>query len=911
MINNDKEVTRELVEDYLWRFGEVEFDEPKWELRVHGQALDLEPRPLEVLNLLLRHAGEVVTKDEFFEAVWPGAIAGEKALTNAVAKLRKAIGDEDQSVIETVHKVGYRFVAALTRKVVGRRTVAKLSLKPGDPVPRRGQWQLARSLDVSVRSEVWLAEHLKTREKRVFKFSPDGTRLSSLKREATLSRVLTETLGARPDFVRVLEWNFEEAPYFLECEYGGQDWAAWAESRGGLDKVPMDERLDLFVQAAEAVAAAHSVGVLHKDLKPANLLIEPKKEGGWQVRLTDFGSGKLIDPAALADLGVTRMGFTQTQSIGSDSLTGTPMYLAPEVLAGQAPTQASDLYALGVLLYQIIVGDLKKPISPGWESDISDDLLREDIAASASGNPDNRIKTAADLLERVRTLTQRRELQVEELETRHRLALLQRQIQKAKARRPWAISLSVALAAGMAVSLYFYAGAKRSASQAEHQLQISRALNDFVNKDIIAAANPYDNGGKGDVTVRDAVTKAAQSIGDRFKDQPLVEAEIRSNLGQAFNGLAMFDAAFEQFRRSFELRSSILGSGDVATLEAELAESVALAKASKVDEARQVLDQFDKASLMQKDLPNDLRFRAFNNRGVIGIMTHRYPDAIQAYEAGLAVATKMPALDKKRLLYMKMNLASAYLLGHKFDKAGPMIDTLLQETVKDFGPTHPDTLDVRLFKAQFLTMTNQFDAAYEIARKLNEDSVKTLGQDDSHVGDSLAMMADAASFGSRLDESVDLYSKVYAIRVKQTGADSLYSIEELDNEAVALQRTGRLLEAERTFRQAIATSQKVSASDDPRNMGLQYDLADCLIDEGKIDDATLLARKLDQAQFGANGPPDDWEGLLLLLHGKLLLKSNPMQAQDFLKQGSAKLATATASDQWRVNRAGAELIVSK
>ena len=71
----------------------------------------------------------------------------------------------------------------------------------------------------------------RSREARVFKFSVGGERLSAIKREATLMRVLRDTLGERADLVRVLDWNFEAEPYFIECEYGGESLPDWARAR--------------------------------------------------------------------------------------------------------------------------------------------------------------------------------------------------------------------------------------------------------------------------------------------------------------------------------------------------------------------------------------------------------------------------------------------------------------------------------------------------------------------------------------------------------------------------------------------------------------------------------------------------------------------------------------------------------
>src|SRR3546814_6757634 len=82
-----------------------------------------------------------------------------------------------------------------------------------------------------------------------------------------------DTLGERDDIIRVLDWNFYQLPFYLECEYGGCNLADWATQPPGLAALPLQQRLHLFLKIADAVAAAHSVGVLHKDLKPANVLV--------------------------------------------------------------------------------------------------------------------------------------------------------------------------------------------------------------------------------------------------------------------------------------------------------------------------------------------------------------------------------------------------------------------------------------------------------------------------------------------------------------------------------------------------------------------------------------------------------------------------------------------------------------
>ncbi|MBS0230098.1 MAG: transcriptional regulator, partial [Proteobacteria bacterium] len=142
---------------YRWRFGEVEFDEARRELRVAGLPMEMEHKPLEVLSLLLRHAGEVVTKDELFDTVWAGRVTVDNVLSTAVGKLRKALGTGEEDRIATVPRIGYRFDGPVERMAVGAAPSSPLALAAGEPVPGRAQFVLERQLGRTLGSEVWLA----------------------------------------------------------------------------------------------------------------------------------------------------------------------------------------------------------------------------------------------------------------------------------------------------------------------------------------------------------------------------------------------------------------------------------------------------------------------------------------------------------------------------------------------------------------------------------------------------------------------------------------------------------------------------------------------------------------------------------------------------------------------------------
>src|ERR1700734_3045097 len=167
-----KEVTPTSIR--LWRFADYEFDELGRELRVKGRPADMESKPLDVLLQLLLHAGEVVTKEELLESVWPDVMVVDGSLATAVSKLRKAMGDEEHPMIVTVPRVGYRLAVPVYCKTVGGPAGPGPGFKAGDFVPGRDQWRLTRPMDVSGSSEVWLAENPTAREQRGFQFAADA-----------------------------------------------------------------------------------------------------------------------------------------------------------------------------------------------------------------------------------------------------------------------------------------------------------------------------------------------------------------------------------------------------------------------------------------------------------------------------------------------------------------------------------------------------------------------------------------------------------------------------------------------------------------------------------------------------------------------------------------------------------------
>ncbi|HEY0231004.1 MAG TPA: winged helix-turn-helix domain-containing protein, partial [Dokdonella sp.] len=636
---------------YCYRFDGAEFDEARFELRVAGLPVEVERKALEVLAYLLRHAGEAVSKEELLREVWAGRITVDKVLPNAIAKLRRALGETNAARIVTQPRIGYRLDGAVERIAVGRRLSSQLELTASQPVPARENFLLRRQLGSNGGSEVWLAEHAKTRALRVYKFAADGERLRCLKREASLSRVLRESLAECEHFVDILDWNFESPPFFLECEYGGQNLLEWAEEK--LPAISQEERLTLFLQIADAVAAAHGVGVLHKDLKPANVLIAANAQG-WLVRLTDFGSGRLLDPERIEALGISQFGLTLTQNLSADSRMGTPLYIPPEVFAGHAPTAQSDVFALGIMLYQLLAGNLAKPMASGWEQDVADELLREDIRLATDGNPQRRLASAAELAARLRDREMRR-AQIEQSRADEKQTRAVREaLARSRARRPYLIALVTALAAGVVVSLGLYQAALRARNDARRELDRATAINRFLNEDLIGRSNPLVVAKGQGASLKDVLLGARDRVAKRFASQPLTEASIRTSLTMLFNMIELLPEAEGEARQALSLYERAEGAASENALRARTLLARLLTRTAKFDECLDQLKTLDRLTAGSQDAST--RYLVASAWGIYHMNQGDYAKALPLYRTAIPLLRQTEPDNSTMRDSMRMDL---------------------------------------------------------------------------------------------------------------------------------------------------------------------------------------------------------------------------------------------------------------
>jgi serine/threonine protein kinase len=715
-------------------------------------------------------------------------------------------------------------------------------------------------MEISGSSEVWLAENPKTHEQRVFKFAGDGARLKGLKREITISRFLRESLGERPEFVRILEWNFETVPFFLESEYAGQSLAEWAATQGGLSQIPYEVRLQLLVDVAKAVAAAHDIGVLHKDLKPANILIVPAASGGWQVKLADFGSASLFDPSRLQSLGITNLGFTQTTSLETQPLTGTLMYLAPEVLAGQSPSAAADVYALGVMLYQLTVSDFRKPLAPGWETEIQDPLLREDIADAACGDAAKRLTSAADLVERLLTLEERR-IKRDELEAaKLRAQTAERKLAETRARRPWVVLAISALAAGLVVSVVLYRRASRERDNASRQTAIASAVSRFLADDLLGRSNPFVSGKSGE-SLMEAIQQASPGIDRKFRDEPLVAARLHQTIARALDNRTDYPDARLEYDRAAALfrqvdgdlsQDAIITQLQRTTLEARSYESGSLPLAKSILERQKAL--IARLTHPRPDLPVWLS----SAQGMVALIENNAKSAAENFQAAVQGAEVLPEFDESARLTFQQRLGFSYIRLGEGAKAEQTFHELIAAFTRVAGSDSPNVLRVRLNLAQAFMIQNKHAEAIQEANAIYPEFVSRLGLDHELSMQLLATRAQSEGSLELWDDAIRDDFAIHELAVRKQGPLSFFAVATLTDGSLAQCRAGRYREGESNARQAYDSSVKAFGASAGLTGATAYTLASCLIGLSKLDEATAFLQQIDAPTVAQLTGNPDW-----------------------------------------------------
>jgi tetratricopeptide (TPR) repeat protein/DNA-binding winged helix-turn-helix (wHTH) protein len=314
-----------------------------------GASVSIEPRAMQVLVCLARHAPDVVSKQRLMREVWGDAYVTDEVLSHAVWELRKAFGDEAKSprYIQTIARKGYRLLAEVSRGA------APEPLAAGS---RIAQYEILEPVAGGAMGEVYKAKDLRLGRVVALKFLPADLCRDPSARHRFLHEAQAVAQLDHPNVATIYEaGETEGGRAFLALAFYEGETLQQKLARGPL---PLAEAVDLACQIAKGLAAAHRRQIVHRDVKPANIVVLP----GGTVRILDFGLAKMAGATALTRLG---------------SSPGTPAYKSPEQTKGEPVDPRSDLWALGVVFYEMVAG--RVPFGGDYEQAVIYAILHEPL----------------------------------------------------------------------------------------------------------------------------------------------------------------------------------------------------------------------------------------------------------------------------------------------------------------------------------------------------------------------------------------------------------------------------------------------------------------------------------------------------------------------------------------------------
>ena len=645
-------------------------------------------------------------------------------------------------------------------------------------LPKRiGPFEILKPLGQGGMGWVWLARYADGILKRSV-----ALKLPSAQR---ISPGLRERFARERDFLALLEHPHIARLYEAGVSEEGQPYLAMEYVEGVVidahcnqARMSLNERLRLFLDVLSAVQFAHRNLILHRDLKPGNVMVNPRGE----VKLLDFGIAKLL-PVENSIAAATEL----TQMAGAAL---TPAYAAPEQIAGGAVTIATDVYALGVMLYRLLTGSQPYKVERDTRGALEEAILtgppvmpsdapitREHAQACASSQSRLRRALRGDLdtivLKTLKKDPTERYATVDAFAQDIGRALQGYRIlarpdstwyrsRKFVQRHPWAVGVSsagvVAMVAVAAVALWQASEARKQTVYAQHETERARAVQQFLVT-LFQSANPEQSRGK-QITVIEVLDRGAPRIEAEFVRQPETAAALSGEIGAIYESLGDLDKASSYLARKVAMLESLGAQSSVDYVdanerlgrylvnlerytEAEAPLARALAQAAKLEpaareqrlhaaltmgllkqrigkhsESRSILTATRDEIVSLTNITSKLAWLADEHLAEVEFAHGAYEQARQLHLSALQRMRQDSAAEIIDVLIAETNLAQIEFKLRHLDAAQRRYQSLVERLAQHLGPAANDTLSAKSGLARTIAAKGDYARAIALQHEV-------------------------------------------------------------------------------------------------------------------------------------------------------------------------------------------------
>ena len=766
-----------------------------------------------------------------------------------------------------------------------------------------GAYRLIEPLGRGGMGEVYLGERADGRfeQKVAVKLVKRGMdSVEILGRFARERRILARL--EHPGIARLLDGGEtpDGRPYFVMERVEGETITDYCRAR----RVPLEDRLRLFASCCDAVDAAHRALVVHRDLKPSNILVTPD----GRVKLLDFGIAKLLGEEE-GEMQVTRIG----ERVIS------PAYAAPEQILGGGVTVATDVFALGVVLYELLTGALpydrrataphelasrveresaERPSTAAtrttetngadrkrqrWVRRLSGDLDTITMKALAH-EPDRRYPSAAALAEDLRRHLTSRPVQarpdsggyrVRKFVIRHRLGVAASGV------------VAAAVLAALAVSLAQTAAARREAARATAAQAYLTSLFEQIDPARSAGSAP---------TVRDLLERGSERLDRELAHQPELRAEMHALLGHVFDQLALPDQGEAHWRSALETRMALFGPGDARTAKAKKGLAISLARQARYSEAEPLFKEL----LERAEAVGDKRELASMslNYGHQKLLTGDYVASAALSERAVALLESAEKPDSRALAGALNNLGLAYWRQGRERAAIKAFERTLAIKTKDEGPRSGAVAGTLHNLSQLHQVLDELDVAERYGQEALALEEALYPANHPSIGGTLDALGHVAQKRGDRAKARALYERSITIYERSQRPDHPDLAHTLRHLARLSLEEGKREEALRLYERALALRRKAFGDHHPEVTESWHDLAAARGHLAPQDlNAALEALRTELDTFRSTLPADSslLARELFFLGDVLRLNGRPGEAMPYLQE---------AQTIWRKNPPG-------